>query len=330
MPRSPSPLPPMRCGLDGLLRAPTVFSTPAAREAGVSAARLRRGDVVSLGWGLWGLRDVEPDPMDHVRALQDLHPEGVFSHVTAARVLGLWLTGPLAADRSVHIATPRGHGTASRRAGIRSHRLRADAPVRIVDGVRVTAPGWIFVDLAAQAGPLEHLVALGDSMVRTAPTEARRRRLPPGVTDVAELRAAVEERGRVRGIRAAREALELVRPGADSPQESRLRARLVLDGFPEPAVNPCVRLATGQRLRVDLVWAEAKVAVEYDGDQHRTDRRQWREDRERDAALRAEGWEVIRVTADVFRPGHWELFVRQLRGLVAARTPPGRVPPSWI
>ena len=136
--------------------------------------------------------------------------------------------------------------------------------------------------------------------------------------------------GRVRGIRAAREALELVRPGADSPQESRLRARLVLDGVPEPAVNPCIRLATGQRLRVDLVWAEAKVAVEYDGDQHRTDRRQWREDRERDAALRAEGWEVIRVTADVFRPGHWELFVRQLRGLVAARTMPGRVPPSWI
>ena len=95
-------------------------------------------------------------------------------------------------------------------------------------------------------------------------------------------------------------------------------------------MNPCIRLATGQLLRVDLVWAEAKVAVEYDGDQHRTDRRQWREDRERDAALRAEGWEVIRVTADVFRPGHWELFVRQLRGLVAARTPPGRVPPSWI
>ena len=72
------------------------------------------------------------------------------------------------------------------------------------------------------------------------------------------------------------------------------------------------------------------MAVEYDGDQHRTDRRQWREDRERDAALRAEGWEVIRVTADVFLPGHWELFVRQLRGLVAARTMPGRVPPSWI
>ena len=82
MPRSPAPLPPMRCGLDGRLRAPTVFSTPAAREAGVSAARLRRGDVVSLGWGLWGRRGVEPDPMDHLRALQDLHPEGVFSHVT--------------------------------------------------------------------------------------------------------------------------------------------------------------------------------------------------------------------------------------------------------
>lgn len=74
-----------------------------------------------------------------------------------------------------------------------------------------------------------------------------------------------------------------------------------------------MRLATGQALRVDLVWAEAKVAVEYDGDQHRTDRRQWREGVERDAALRAEGWTVIRVTVDVFQEPRWQSFLWQLR-----------------
>ena len=303
----------MRCGLDETEREPTVFSTNAAQEAGVPPGRLRRSDLEPWGRGLWRVRDAVPDVMDHLRALQDLHPEGVFTHVTAARVLGLWLTGPLARDPAIHLGAPRHHGTGSRREGVRSHRLYGDVPVRIVDGVRVTATGWTFVDLAAAAATVETLVALGDSAVRTAPTERRRRDLPPGVMSLEELRGAVAERPRVKGIRLAREAVALVRPGADSPQESRLRVGLVLDGVPEPQVNPRIVLSTGQWLRVDLAWPAARLVVEYDGDQHRTEQRQWREDRSRDAGLRADGWEVLRVTADVFRPAEWELFVRRVR-----------------
>lgn len=323
MPRAPAPLPPMRCGLSDEERTPTVFSTPAAQEAGVSASRLRRGDLVSLGYGLWRLREVEPAQLDLLRALQDLHPEGVFTHATAARVLGLWLTGRLGAGAVIHLAEPRHHGGGTQRPGLRCHRLPPDAPVRVVDGVRVTTSPWTFVDLAKGGAQLDALVALGDSIVRVAHSERRRRELPPGVGTLVELREGVASRPRVKGIRAAREALDLVRSGSGSPQESRLRVAIVLAGVDEPEVNPRIVLSTGQWLRVDLAWLDAKVIVEYDGDQHRTDQRQWREDVERDANLRADGWEVIRVTADVFRPAHLETFLWQLREHLARRSPVG-------
>ena len=44
-----------------------------------------------------------------------------------------------------------------------------------------------------------------------------------------------------------------------------------------------------------MAWPEHRVAVEYQGDQHRTDLVQWRRDQERWALLAAAGW------ADVHR-----------------------------
>ena len=45
-------------------------------------------------------------------------------------------------------------------------------------------------------------------------------------------------------------------------------------------------------------WREWKVAVEYDGVQHWTDRRQRSWDIERIAMLEASGWVVVPVSAD--------------------------------
>jgi very-short-patch-repair endonuclease len=50
---------------------------------------------------------------------------------------------------------------------------------------------------------------------------------------------------------------------------------------------------------VDMGWEAVKVAVEYEGDHHRTDRRQFNRDIARLDALSTElGWIVIRVTAE--------------------------------
>lgn len=48
---------------------------------------------------------------------------------------------------------------------------------------------------------------------------------------------------------------------------------------------------------LDMGWAEMKVTVEYDGEQHRTDTRQYRWDSRRREILERLGWIVVRVLA---------------------------------
>ncbi|WP_101617561.1 hypothetical protein [Bifidobacterium margollesii] len=52
-------------------------------------------------------------------------------------------------------------------------------------------------------------------------------------------------------------------------------------------------------MTVDMAWPEFLVAVEYDGDHHRTSKKQWRRDQEKRERLRLNGWIIFVVTADV-------------------------------
>jgi very-short-patch-repair endonuclease len=49
---------------------------------------------------------------------------------------------------------------------------------------------------------------------------------------------------------------------------------------------------------LDMGWESIKLAVEYEGDHHRTDRRQFNKDIRRAEALADLGWIGIRVTAE--------------------------------
>ena len=48
---------------------------------------------------------------------------------------------------------------------------------------------------------------------------------------------------------------------------------------------------------MDLAWPEFKVAVEYDGDHHRTSKAQWRRDQEKRGVLVGRRWLVFVATA---------------------------------
>ena len=64
---------------------------------------------------------------------------------------------------------------------------------------------------------------------------------------------------------------------------------LVRGGLPEPEVNGEI-YADGRLLaQPDLLYRDAKVAIEYDGEQHFADARQRAHDIERDERLRALG-----------------------------------------
>ncbi|WP_082976063.1 DUF559 domain-containing protein, partial [Mycobacterium sp. 1165196.3] len=49
---------------------------------------------------------------------------------------------------------------------------------------------------------------------------------------------------------------------------------------------------------LDMGWEEYRVAAEYDGDHHRTNRKQYARDQSRLRKLDDLGWMVVRVIAD--------------------------------
>ncbi len=145
------------------------------------------------------------------------------------------------------------------------------------------------------------------SLTRTAFDLARRPPLGGAVAKVDALGAAAvfdrkevldlasRHRG-VRGVRQVGRVLRLYDPGAESPKETWLRLLVINAGFPRPRTQIPVRCGT-KTYYLDMGWENLKIAVEYDGDHHRTDPRQFAKDIRRLEDLAALGWIVIRVAA---------------------------------
>ena len=77
---------------------------------------------------------------------------------------------------------------------------------------------------------------------------------------------------------AARAAFRWSTPGAASPKESWLRLLLIDNGFPIPETQIPVLDGHVPFAFLDMGWRHIQLAVEYDGDQHRTDRPQYVKD----------------------------------------------------
>jgi hypothetical protein len=81
----------------------------------------------------------------------------------------------------------------------------------------------------------------------------------------------------------------------------------------------------GVTLHPDLVYPEWRLALEYEGDGHRTDPRQWRHDIWRREALESAGYRVVRVhSGDVLAQP--EQFLARLLGVIASRGADERAP----
>jgi len=77
-----------------------------------------------------------------------------------------------------------------------------------------------------------------------------------------------------------------------------LRLLLIDAGFPRPVAQ--IPVVDGWRLvrMLDMGWEDLKVAAEYDGDQHRTNRKQYVKDIRCQPKLQRLGWIVVRVIAE--------------------------------
>lgn len=138
--------------------------------------------------------------------------------------------------------------------------------------------------------------------------------------DIAPL--TVRHKG-ARGVRQCQTALSLMDGGAQSPKESWLRLVLIDAGLPRPVTQIEVRDLDGSLVAyLDMGWDEPMVAVEYDGDQHRMDRRQYVKDIRRSEIVARLGWHVIRVINDDRR----DVVVRRVRAALECRSAP-KLPP---
>lgn len=116
-----------------------------------------------------------------------------------------------------------------------------------------------------------------------------------GVT-AAEIAAVASGHAGARGVRLLRRALDLYDPGAQSPRETWLRLLVIGAGYPRPRTQIPVR-GSKKTYYLDMGWEQEKLALEYDGDHHRSDRKQFARDITRLEELAGLGWLIIRVAA---------------------------------
>ncbi|WP_094293056.1 type IV toxin-antitoxin system AbiEi family antitoxin [Mycobacterium neumannii] len=166
---------------------------------------------------------------------------------------------------------------------VRNERIDWDE-ICTIGELAVTTPARTTLDLARHLNrdlAVRHLDALA------AATGVK-------VDDVAPL---VERYRGWRGMKRARIALDLMDGGAQSPKETWLRL-LVLDaGYPRPRTQ--IRVCDGAaEAFLDMGWDEPMIALDYDGEQHQTDRPRFVHDIGRNAMVENQGWLDIHVVKE--------------------------------
>jgi len=279
MPRAPQPF--VGRPFSGQPFSGQPFIGSEALAAGLVNRHQLRTGFTRLFPGVYQARQTTPSLQDQIRAAWLWSQRrGVIAGLAAAALHGTrWVDS--------HSAVELVHANARAPAGVvvRRDLLLAGETVRIGE-MTVTTPARTAFDLG-RVGQLNSAVARVDALMNATGLSA---------TAVAELAAA---HPRARGLRRLEATLALTDGGAQSPRETWLRLLLVRAGLPAPRTQIPVSGPGGYPFAyLDLGWPESMVAVEYDGDHHRSDRRQYVRDIRRRERLERMGWIVVTVVAE--------------------------------
>lgn len=316
--RTPRPLP------EDLPDGP--FTVEEARRAGLPYRRLRAADMDRVGRSLY----LVPDAGTHdagrllalARAVCAASPGAWVSHESAAALLDLPVPPALASGLPLHVSKPRALPQA-RREGIVAHNVTAfPEEVARVNDIPVATPERTFLDLARRLS-LNDLVALGDHLIRIPRPEFEDRSAP--LSTVSALRALLGRHRNLQGIRKARLALEMMRVGADSVPETKLRLAVVEAGLPEPELQVLLRPGDPYSPSLDAGYPVARVGILYEGEHHLTPCQQ-SADMERDAQCAEAGWILVKANRNDLRNG----FVRTIARVRVALVRRGALPGAGV
>lgn len=304
------PLPPPLLG--------KTFTRQEARALGISDRRLMAPDVERLSRGVYRCLQAPvlspEEDTDQLRSFQRMVPGTWYSHTTAAGLYRL-PTGErkLVGPSPIHISALYSTSLA-KLPNVVVHRPMKVGDTEVIDlnGIQVSSPERTFLELAVII-PVPALIAAGDQLVRI-PKKAYESRGYPW-TSISALRDFVSAHPHTPGVPAAKDALRLIRVGADSAPETQLRLAIIDMGLPEPALQ--VPAWPGCRYTADLGYPEVKIALQYEGVHHFTPEQQ-AADQRRNAAFEAAGWTVIMVNRVDLRQNFGPV-IRRLAQLLADR-----------
>ena len=256
----------------------------------IGSEALRRGDVTRHELHRW-YRRIYPDVYIDTRHQMSLRDNVVGAWLWSRRkaivagVAASALHGARWVDDDIPVELIGNNGRPPRGLVVHSEQV-CDDEVTVIDGIPVTDVARTAFDLGrhlARRKAVAHLDALASAT---------------GITRAEVLPHAERYKG-ARGVRRLKAALSVMDGGAQSPKETWLRLVLIDGGVPAPKTQIMVHNGDFYPLAyLDMGWEEFMVAVEYDGDHHRIDRRQYIKDISRLKMLENRGWIVIRVIAE--------------------------------
>ncbi len=300
------------------------FRYAEAMGAGITRGRLRGPDLRRPHHGIYVPAAQDSDVISRCEELLPALSEHTwFSHATAARLWGFPLPFLWRPDEPLHVTTLASHAPVRRKnvVGWETSVSGVSRSVRGLIPVVNPAEAWAQLAIPGSLGAepdtgekrrlsRDWLVAVGDYLL-TGPKRGGKRH---PLCSFDELEAIVARRRGKRGVVDLTAALGLVRAPVHSPKETLLRLGLMACGLPEPDVQVAVRTAQGTR-HADLGYPQARLLLEYQGDHHRTDRRQWLEDLTRRQLFEDAGYRVIEVGAGDLEPSCRALADRVQRAL---------------
>lgn len=254
------------------------------------------------------LADLREDLVRRAREVAPaVTPAQFFSHSTGLALLGAPLPFRRDGAHPLHLSVRR-PAPQPRRTGVVGHRLQDRPGGRwIADGLPIDHPARLWRQ-AAGGWDVDDIIAAGDFLI------CPRHRL----ITLDDLWDEVRVVGDVSGRKLHR-ALDEIRAGAETAEETRLRLAITRAGLPEPALNHDLRTDAGRFVaRLDLAYPRYRVGVEHDGRVHAFDEKQFARDADRWDDIRREGWTHVRILSHHLRPDPARAVQKVAEALLAA------------